>query len=317
MLDWLIPFVKRYLFLVCVVAGLTLVFIDVFAFAPATPSPWKQLFHVLGTTILAGGVFASLVKSYQFMGVFREDISLAVTKPELYLSDKHIVSVWKNLAKCIYKNKFPELNEEIISSIADKYLPVNHNHYKKDHTTNIKITNPGIDDFIDIEETNTLTLVPSDAVKEVFFRFTSRIPLAGATDDQTFYRINKLDVSDDKGISHNIEPEFKQETLDDALRTQWSITLPKNNHYKISYTISKRMSLRTNPSYGFKTTHLISKLSVSVAYPETWLEVDFFEMGTVHGFVGASSAKGLLTKQCDGIIFPSQGFRLIYRRIGS
>jgi hypothetical protein len=82
----------------------------------------------LGNPILIGGVFGSLLKSYQYLGIFRDAVKEVIfEKP--WFDDRHLIDLWKKISNAIWKDKFPELASFLHNTILDKYSPTNKDFY--------------------------------------------------------------------------------------------------------------------------------------------------------------------------------------------
>lgn len=309
-----IDFICRYLFIVLIILGVTCICIEFFAY-PQTERPIsKQLFHIAGTTALISGAFASLLKSYQFIGIFKEELADVVTHPEEYLPKSKLQSTWKKIAHKLYCNKFPAINDELQSKIEEYYFPTSHNHYKSDHTIDLTVTYDESSNFITVDEITRMTLYPDNNTESFTFRSTSTIPLLSENDNQTNYTIIEFTL-DKSNITSTLKSNLNKKRNDKKLKSTWEVTLPRSDtRHDICYHLKKIMSLETNPSFGFTTNTFINGLTVIIRYPEQLLDIDFFPVGTLSSFGGLHSQKGMLTKYYKGLIFPKQGFRIFYRR---
>lgn len=83
------------------------------------------LIGALGKTILAGGFLAFFLKSFQFIGIFRDEISKVIfAKDFLTKTTKaYKEEVWKNITNSLYQSSFPKISNKIANIIYEKYVP--------------------------------------------------------------------------------------------------------------------------------------------------------------------------------------------------
>jgi len=83
------------------------------------------LIEALGKTILAGGFLAFFLKSFQFIGIFRDEISKVIfAKDFLTKTTKaYKEEVWKNITNSLYQSSFPKTSNKIANIIYEKYVP--------------------------------------------------------------------------------------------------------------------------------------------------------------------------------------------------
>src|SRR5690606_32898128 len=75
----------------------------------------NQLLEKVSFTILSSGVFAAVLKSIQFTGIFKNVIEEIILGTDFIenRSESNQQELWKATSKAIYKKKFPELSSLI------------------------------------------------------------------------------------------------------------------------------------------------------------------------------------------------------------
>src|SRR5690554_949660 len=94
-----------------------------------------------GYSILGTGVFASILKSIQFVGIFKDELNKVVTGDEFIENRKDLPDLWKKITKKVYNEKFPEVSNHLEDMLMTHYLPSNNKHYYRDYTVTIDIHN--------------------------------------------------------------------------------------------------------------------------------------------------------------------------------
>lgn len=127
-------------------------------FPSTTYSPfteyWNNIFQKIGFVGLTSGVFASVLKSIQFTGLFQEELAKIISGSEFLNNRKDLPELWKKISKSIYAEKFPEISGLLEDRILTTYFPTDTNHYNEDLVVSIVIHEIN-DDFI-IHYTQTI-----------------------------------------------------------------------------------------------------------------------------------------------------------------
>lgn len=69
----------------------------------------------VGVAVLSSGIFAAVLKSIQFSGIFQEELAKVIySRNYLEKQDrKFLEDIWKLTSKVLYTQKFPRINEKI------------------------------------------------------------------------------------------------------------------------------------------------------------------------------------------------------------
>ncbi len=102
---------------------------------------WQLFWKGLGQTILAGGLFAILLKTIQFSGVFKNELEKVIFEPKFLGSRKDLPEYWEKISKELFNDKFPKISKKLLSDITEVYFPTNHTIYYDNVEHIIKIKN--------------------------------------------------------------------------------------------------------------------------------------------------------------------------------
>lgn len=106
--------------LTVLIGGLTLAY---GSFGTFDNIKWAEFYLVFGKTLLTGGVFAVLLKSMQFMGIFKDEITKVIYDPK-YLSNRlDLPEIWQKVSTVLFKNKFPKISDKLLKDVKEIYLP--------------------------------------------------------------------------------------------------------------------------------------------------------------------------------------------------
>lgn len=108
---------------------------------------WNNLIQKIGFIALTSGIFAGVLKSIQFTGLFQEELTKVISGNEFLKNRKDLPDLWKKISKSIYAEKFPEISGLLEDRILTTYFPMDSNHYIQDMIVTILIHEIN-DDFI-------------------------------------------------------------------------------------------------------------------------------------------------------------------------
>ena len=287
--------------------------------APATPI--HQLLLSAGTAILGAGVFSGVVKSALFSEIYEKALSNVVYGESFLEKRGDLPQVWERVSEALCQRRFPELAPHIHSSILRSYLPQNTPYYLKDFVLHEEVD---WDDreahTIKARTTLSYTVVPYIYGEKVELPFASR-KLAGTA--KTVEKLLELNVN---GVDHS--DEFITPYNGDAppaTGQDWvnhhTLTLEGKSEYRYKRVLERTFSILEDPILKQLSKHFILNPEVRVRCIPDDLRVYFESMGTQHDFqpVGGNgkrlahpSRSGDFDFRYNGIVFPRQGFLLVY-----
>ena len=83
---------------------------------------WKEFVSGLGKTFLAGAIFSMLLKTAQFLGVFKEEIEKVIYDTKFISNRVDLPEYWEKVTKELFKNRFPRINKAITKDVKEIYL---------------------------------------------------------------------------------------------------------------------------------------------------------------------------------------------------
>ncbi|HTE10681.1 MAG TPA: hypothetical protein VK645_06915 [Chitinophagaceae bacterium] len=159
-------------------------------------SAWKEFWSGFGKTVLASGIFALLLKTIQFMGVFKEELSKIIYDAKFLENRKDLPEVWENVSRVMFKNKFPKISQAIMHDIRNLYFPTEHVLYYDDYKQILEIEL--IDEEaqkIEVRQHSTFTIYPKDK-KEKFTQQTTNRLYFNKSKDEVFLEITSYKIND-------------------------------------------------------------------------------------------------------------------------
>lgn len=176
---------KEYLLPVILVMGLCLL-ITYFTFKILDPAyfnsninSFKELFGI-ALAILSSGIFLAVLKWFQFMGFFREELQGYISSSHfdeklqktfydvLYSDDflkkqKNLDEIWRRVTRCLFKSEFSEeISDKVNIKLGNVFFHNNKlSHFYRNYIIQIHVT-LSKDDFLTIEETTEVKIVRPD-----------------------------------------------------------------------------------------------------------------------------------------------------------
>jgi hypothetical protein len=306
-----LTFLKNYIHWVLLILGLIALTLGFVAF-PSYPN-MQSFLKTIGSTVLASGVFATLLKTYQYLGIFRDALREVIEYDPKYLEHRpDIENIWRKVSKALYLKKFPDISNEIENIVLKDYFP-NQNYYHSKFIQSIKIQFVGDDnEYVELIEESTSTLKATSPDLTINFKHNMVIGKPQGDSKTCFelveYNINNVDYSG----SNN---PYKINNCS-TLQVSSEIELHGKLEYNIKRKTRKVYALSQNATKGYRTSQFVDGLEIFVVHPPS-LEVEFFSMGTTKSFrnlPGGDAEGNIIRKEYAGLIFPKQGYRLIFNR---
>ena len=208
---------------------------------------WK-IAETTGTTVLAAGVFSSLLKSYQFKGVFHQDLE-SIVYSEKYLGTlKNPFVVLRTLMRGQLSDRFPGWTEEYLDVVLQEYVPTNHTYYIEDIERRLHVTRDENDvDFLLLEDVVTCRYYPDSTAGDHKYSIPARIRKAAVKGDQFFDSLTiEVDGIDCTAAISESEPVEINEGGERLLLFERSLLLPKTERERPYYDIIRRSRRRQN-----------------------------------------------------------------------
>ncbi len=279
-------------------------------------SGWKDLFKILGTTILSSGVFMAIAKSHQFTNIIKNELRDVIYADEHLDKRKDIHNIWLKVSDSLCKQKFA-INKDILNTVHENYLPIEEEFYYERFELELNIDFPeGEDEYIECEEITTAEIIVKDP-DGYNLEFNSWIPLPSNDNNKTKYELVNLEIN-----GNNMNDPMKSDYMN-VSRTKKNLFVQFKRHFKendqtyiIKRTVKKVYSLETNPYDSHIAAWLYKKFIVKINYPKQ-LKIDFVEVGVLKQWKTTFKKRrhlNILDAVYNGFVFKNQGFAVIFRK---
>ncbi len=261
-----------------------------------------KYFVTLGSSILASGIFALILKSIQFLGVFKEELNSVIFETKFLKNRVDLPIYWEKVTKELVKDKFPQIHSSIMKDVKETYLPTSVVAYYDKGFNYVDIELIDIDsEFVKVKHKQSFNIVPAEQSKSIAHPFSNRLVMAEGC------KTTKCDVDSIKvnGVSTNVK--INQYIEGNSLMTKFVVPLGGDKAgYKIEIETTRSYCLKYDNIIGFSNSHIMNGLKVQIHL--NGVKAKFFESGTLSSFKTITSKDTFIEKDYPGIIYKGQGY---------
>ncbi|RNI29081.1 hypothetical protein [Rufibacter latericius] len=290
----------------------------------------RYAFKTGGVTILTSGVFAAVLKSFQYSGVFREEIEKVVFGNHFLERRKDLPELWKNITNAVYQSKFPDVSNDINEMIFSTYLPRDKKYYYRNFHVTIDISKLEQNGMITYKQASRYEIIPAHGLNNIDLDIYATIDVKGKffKNGITSYKIDgneyKLDgneyVNDSANSATNKvhgQIEHKTKKIGQVERHEYTIKtkLTGKKVYSVEKIEERAYSIKEDNIKIFRVGTFTKGMEVNVFFPRNMC-VYFFDIGVIEEFKSENDQVSNHLKKVhkDGVILPQQGWGLYFIR---
>jgi hypothetical protein len=299
----------KYLVFLITISGITTIYISTLLI-----KPWDGIFEKAGLAVLSSGVFAAVLKSLQFQGVFREEIEKIILGTKFIEKRTDLDKLWKKVSLSIYEKKFPRISTELNKLILKTYLPTKHEYYYEDFTCTIKITNVaknGVMQYIQKYSFDVI-LAKGNSIAELKNTLTVDKTSIDNThkNERIYYKVNGINILKDAHVDE------KEDELEKKIIYTYTAKSEDKKRIKVEVKEERSVCIKNDNVKLFRSGKITKKMDVSISYPKN-LNISFFNIGLVHNFEKNHEEHDLLISRIHkkGLILPHQGFGITFVQV--
>ncbi|MDO6803946.1 hypothetical protein Q4595_15960 [Wenyingzhuangia sp. 1_MG-2023] len=306
--------IKEFISLFYFVIGGFIIFIGHFLFEDEIIL--QKTFNTVGVTVITSNVFMAILKSKQFTKIFIDHLKGIIFCTDYLKNRKDLNELWQKTTKSLYEEKFPELANNIEKSL-EKYIPINSDRYYKDYTLKTEISfDPENKDYIIVKDEESFILM-AQSKKEITYNYLSGFSKEYNNDKHSYYQFQEIRVNGRIRKLKENELTIINTNKNRLIRARLSIKLKGLKEYKIEKTEYKRYSLNVENTKSHSCGWIFSNYRNEIIHPKE-LEVKFYPTGSLEDFKRKKREinHGKVIEQTytnEGILFPNQGTRIIFR----
>jgi|GEM_PF-1615065 len=278
------------------------------------PDFWGKVVEKVGFIALTSGIFAGVLKSIQFTGLFKEELGKIVSGTEFLKNRKDLPDLWKRISKLIYEEKFPEISRQLEETILENYFPTKARHYNENVVVSVVIHELTDDLVIHYTQTVEYNAVLDSRQTESSFEVVSILTDAKNVDEKN--RAVSLMIDGEEQLSR-IKPNITDVYTKGVTSKKYVLSCPLTGRkkFRICYKTERKYSLKGENYKLIRFDTITKNVDVMISYPED-VGVSFFGVGIVKDFepVHLDVVNGMCRQHRDGLILPKQGFGLSFNK---
>jgi hypothetical protein len=271
---------------------------------------WNNILQKIGFVGLTSGVFASVLKSIQFTGLFQEELTKIISGSEFLSNRKDLPELWKKISKSIYEQKFPEISDLLENRILTSYFPTGTNHYNEDLVISIVIHEINEDFTINYTQTIEYNAILDNNKNESSVKYTSVMTNDLGVEEKNELLSFKID---DKEIDKEKCREIKNE--ENKITYIHNVLIKGKKKFKIFLKVKNTYSLKGENVKLLRFNTITKNVDLTVSYNDN-IDVSFFNIGLVNDFkpIHTDIENTISRRHRDDLILPKQGFGLSFNR---
>lgn len=300
----------------------------------------------LGLAVFSSGVFAAVLKSIQFTGIFKEELEKIILGTDFVENRKDLDDLWRKISKSIYKSKFPEISSHLEERILKTYFPTDYDYYYEDYIATININ--GISDELEITYTQTIkfSLVLDQESDEGIYEQVmsiddaeyskrkdsenSKEDIENPRDQEHLESAKKYEDAeqprkkivnelvyfklDGKKIEPKVDPKIVENKLVETLTVP--LKAKGSKKYQIESRFNRTYSLKGENFKLLRFKTFTKNVDVFISYPKD-ISVSFFNVGNVNFFEKHHTDVPCQISRShrNDVILPYQGFGMSFDKL--
>ncbi len=271
---------------------------------------FSSILEKLGLAIFSSGIFAAVLKSIQFTGIFKEEIEKVVVDSSFIEKRNDLPDLWRRISKSIHHEKFPSISDELESIVLDKYFPTNHKYFYNDFRYTLNITELTNDNIIKYTENIEFKVVLASDVDEATIFNENTIDKDNLEQDTLVNELVCFEVNG-KNVLDEIRPKESENKFEQ--KKVIAYTLKNGREFQLRVNRKKEYNIEADNFKLMRVKSLTKEMDVSISYPENLL-VSFFSIGTVNQFERKHTEhkRTISRTHKNGVILPYQGFGMSF-----
>lgn len=262
---------------------------------------WEKFLQNVGSSILASGIFALVLKSIQFLGVFKEELNEIIYEAKFLKNRNDLPIFWEKVTKVLVKDKFPNIHSDIMKDVKDTYLPTSMVQYYDNCNETIEIEL--IDEkkeLIKVNHSISFTVIPSESSTVFVHPYRNQIVCSDNCPD-TSLKLNYVKVNNKNVVTNLVQT--KQKNL---IESRFEVQLKEKNGYNIEYSVTKVYSLKSDNIISYRTSYIQNNFKVQIFLKG--VEAKFVEVGTLNNFKTKHNRIDFIEKEYTGLMYNKQGY---------
>lgn len=270
---------------------------------------FQDLLEKIGLAVLSSGVFASVLKSIQFSGIFRNEIEKVVMGTKFLEKRNDLPILWKKISRIVYNKKFPAISNELENIVLNTYFPTNHKFYYENFIYTLNIEELSDDNVIKFTQVVKYTVVLAkdeiSAELKGHFNKEKKHVTNDRVNEREYFKINGVDRTSD----------LEEETIEDDfdIKTKYRILIENEKSFDVETKERREYSINDDYFKLLRVNAITREMDVSIKHPSN-MTMSFFNIGLVNEFERKHTEHELTISRVlkKGLILPHQGFGITF-----
>lgn len=257
------------------------------------------------TNITLVSVFLSfLIDSAKYLNIFQDALTDVIYDNKFLSKRKDIQSLWENVSKAMFKQKFPQINHELLVEVKKNYLPNEDVSFYQDYTYSIELKFDENEKNL-IHQKNDIRFVLHTQNKDKFtFQTTNRIKTSGSprTYECTSFKVNNTIVT----------PRKSTPRLENGHQvTDLFVDLEGSTKYNIAHSLEKKYLITEDNFICFQAKWLVRNIRIQLFFPDNISHILVPDGLDPNSFKCVKSHDRYCEYEYKGLLLRHQGFIII------
>ena len=264
---------------------------------------WPDILIKIADVLIIGVVVGYLTGIAQWAGIFKKEIQDIIYGKDFLKKRNDIEDIWYNVTKQMFKFKFSEIHENMLSALKNVLPSEDDISYYEDFDADSKI------EWVDKDKgiINCYDNFSMDIVTETDKPFDYTIKSWVAENPQ--HPDGKVTETLEVFVDSKKRTDLNTNSIQDGgdKRTETKVTLSGKKRYSLQYSRKQTYNIFDDYYIGYRARFITHNMNVSLELPSD-IEAIFIERGTVNSFRNVKTDKSHIKKRYKGVIFPKQGY---------
>lgn len=261
----------------------------------------------VGKAILVSGVASITLSSLKHLGIFSDELKKILFDTKFLRNRKDLPEYWERVTKELLSDKFPKINNLILSDVREVYLPTESLKYYENfwQHMNIKMLDKS-SEMIEVTQTTKFLVIPNNKDIPDHQEFISNICHGGKSSGVTF---NIVSASINK---ESINVNVDHQNIGNFLNSKFYLTLSGCDSYDVEIVIKKTYSLKNDCVMGYRHQNITHNSTLQ--FQLDGIKIDFIPIGTLKDYETKTQNDSLIVKEYVGLLYKNQGFVVHLRK---
>jgi hypothetical protein len=292
---------------------------------PLAHEPYPKLLELLATVLIAGGVFETVVKSFQFSGLFKDELNDFFSEPEFRENQKRLLAEVVHdkanhraqeemIVNVLSGKDFLASQKKIVTEVVTDPIFLKNLETKISEIVSRTVYDPAfLEQRKDIENVwrQVTEVLYKSRFKDISKRIAKKV-LMTRDDTTSTLELLKLEINKNEKMT-DCQPS-KASKDQKRLSLDFNFDLQGADKYEVVMVLRKIYNPAVDTVRDFVAGRFVNRPELRVKFPEE-LCLTFQPVGTrVGAYDDRSDFQTLIWNVYEDLIFPNQGYRLMFSR---